>query len=278
VKSGGRTERICGCAERAEASRPAGFGTLFRSLPGGFLVSCRGYSEYGKRWEKQPSNVDEGDPRMKSSSLSVFPILLAFPLISAGAGPAPPNSDPEKVKASLIAAAYLNGQLTAVNIEEKKFTLKVEYKKSVLNEKVQQQLTDLSRQYQQTVSVPRPDRNRAANLANQITAAEAKLYDQVDDSIDFEIQGTDKLTVRTLIEPTKEGGGKYSASELVRLRVNISLPGYPLEIKELEKDKWVHVYLDKAKLPSSKAKDPTYTATMIVLVVHKEPPATKTTK
>ncbi len=215
---------------------------------------------------------------MKSSSLSVFPILLAFPLISAGAGPAPPNSDPEKVKASLIAAAYLNGQLTAVNIEEKKFTLKVEYKKSVLNEKVQQQLTDLSRQYQQTVSVPRPDRNRAANLANQITAAEAKLYDQVDDSIDFEIQGTDKLTVRTLIEPTKEGGGKYSASELVRLRVNISLPGYPLEIKELEKDKWVHVYLDKAKLPSSKAKDPTYTATMIVLVVHKEPPATKTTK
>jgi hypothetical protein len=215
---------------------------------------------------------------MKYSSLFVLAILLALPVLSLRADPAPMNVDPAQVRAAQIKAAYLTGQLTAVNVEEKKFTLKIDYKKSVLNEKVQQQLTDLNRQLQQVLSSPRPNRNQAANLSNQIAGAQAKLYDQADDAIEYEIQGGDKLMVRTQTVPTKDGGGKYTESELVKMRGNISLPGYPVEVKELEKDKWVHIYLDKAKLPSTKAKDPVYTATMIVLVPHKEPAESKPAK
>jgi hypothetical protein len=171
----------------------------------------------------------------------------------------------EKETAKLVAQSYIEGQLFSVDTAEKKFTLHVTYKSMVLNTKVQQQVANLQNQLATALNNKRPDRNRIATLSNQIQDAESKLYDQVDGSVDIELKGTDKLRVRTLVEPTKENGAKLSAPELAAAAGNFGLPGYPAKVEDLEKDKTVRVYLDKSKLGVGKPKDDVYPVATIVL-------------
>jgi hypothetical protein len=162
-------------------------------------------------------------------------------------------TDPAAAKARLLKAAYLEGQLTSVDADEKKFSIQAIDKVQVLNPKMQQAYATAQTNYNNAI------RNRNPSAAGKHLAemrdAQAKMYDTQEIQIDFDLKGTDKINVRTQITPTKEDGSKYSQVELAGLKGTNGLPGYAAKISSLEKAQWVRVYIDKNKLGSTKVKD-----------------------
>jgi hypothetical protein len=162
----------------------------------------------------------------------------------------PPDPDAAKLRAKLLNAPYLEGQLTSVDGDEKKFSMTVVEKVQVINPKAQQQLTQAQQNYANAVK----NRNQGQinNAAKAISDATAKLYDSKDVSHDFDLKGSTKINLRTLITPTKDDGSKYTSVELAGLKGTSGLPGYSCKMESFEKSAWVRAYIDKNKLRDMK--------------------------
>ena len=100
--------------------------------------------------------------------------------------------------------------------------------------------------------------------------AQSKLYDVNEVPHDFDLKGSSKLNLRTLITPMKEDGTKYTQVELAGLKGTGGLPGYSCKVDSFEKGTWVRVYIDKTKYRDMK-KDSDAPVPLTTLVVIPEP-------
>jgi hypothetical protein len=196
-------------------------------------------------------------------------MLLAMTLaLLEGRAADPVDPDAAKLRAKLLNAVYIEGQLTAVEGEEKKFSMTVTEKVQTINQKAQQQLTQAQQNYANALR----GKNQGAinNAAKAVSDAQAKLYDTKDVSHDFDLQGTKNFNLRTQITPTKDDGSKYTSVELSGLKGTSGLPGYSCKIEAAEKGTWVRAYIDKNKLRDMK-KDSDAPLPLTTLLIIPEP-------
>lgn len=203
----------------------------------------------------------------------VWVLLLAFVIVPThvqGQGKDAP--DPTKAaRAKMLGAAYIEGQLVIVDGDEKNFSVRAMDKVQFPNAKMQEKYAAAQRNY----GIASAQRNTANmnRYAKEMSDTTPKLYDTKEVPVDFDLTGTDKLAVRTLITPTKEDGSKYTSNELLKLRGNSSLPGYPAELGQLTKGDWVRIYLDRNRMVGRKKEDAPLPVATIVVVPTPEKPA-----
>jgi hypothetical protein len=208
-----------------------------------------------------------GGHAMRCLTWSAMLLSLTLALLEGRAAD-PVDPDAAKLRAKLLNAPYIEGQLTGVEGEEKKFSITAIDKVQTVNQKAQQQLAQAQQNYQNALR----GKNQGAinNAAKAISDAQAKLYDTKEVSHDFDLQGTKNFSLRTLITPTKDDGTKYTSVELAGLKGNSGLPGYAAKIEAFEKGAWVRAYLDKNKLRDMK-KDSDAPLPLTTLVLIPEP-------
>jgi hypothetical protein len=190
--------------------------------------------------------------------LVILPVWAADTVIN----PDKPSEDP-KVRAKLLQADYLQGKLTSIEGEgeEKNFVLEVAHKVKGVNKEVEQKLLDLNKQFQAAVSAK--DANRVRQLTTDIQALQAKYYEMKDVPYEFALKSDKSLVVRrTKLQPKESDDGKpvkYTEEEIKKLKGDDpKVPGYAAEFKDLDKDIYVKVYIDKSKIkpaPKDKKKD-----------------------
>jgi hypothetical protein len=198
--------------------------------------------------------------------LTVLLVAIALLPISAAAPPKAPVkkevTEPEARKL-LLAKPFIEGKISKLDIDgdEKTLTVKAAWQVKYPNAEGQRRWYDLSRRYQEAL------RNRNVEeikkIADEAPGAALARYDVEETPVDFMLKCGKELKVRRLELPEKEAGadGKpvpYTAKEKAALKGDDpKLPGYNAELKELDLDVNVQIYLVKEKKPVGKepAKD-----------------------
>lgn len=194
-----------------------------------------------------------------------------------------------KVRASLLQGESMVGKLTAVEGEgdEKTYVLEVGYKQKGVNKQIEAKMAEL---YKAGIAAAQAKNNaQAQDLKKQYDALAPKLYEMQEVPYEFALKSDKSLIVRRSTLPPKEGEdgkpGKYTAEEKAKLKGDDpKLPGYTADVKDLDKDILVRVYIDKTKIKPPAPKDkkkkdddtpdeiPTYHVKMFVIL-----PAPETT-
>jgi hypothetical protein len=186
-------------------------------------------------------------------------LLVVLPVLAADIlNPDKPDQDPV-LRLKLLKGDYLTGKLTEINAdgEEKTFSLEVTMKSKVENADQKKRYTDLYRQYADAYR--RGNQGQVNNLLPQLKDAKDKMYEMQDVPYDFLLKAGKNFSVRRQKLLPKEEDGKvvpYTEEERKKLKGDPKLPGYMAEVKDLDKDIPVRVYLDKVKLklPAQPAK------------------------
>jgi hypothetical protein len=208
----------------------------------------------------------------------VYPVLvLGLPLLAADPVNTDKPQDDPKLRSKILQFEFMHGKLKEIDGDgdEKTFLLEVPYKTKVMNPKVAAKIEDLKKQYQKA------DKNQAKTILQNLSDENEILYEMKEVPFEFSLKSSKDLIVRRLHLQREDQDGKpitYTAEEREKLKGdNPKLPGYGATVKDLEKDGWVRVYLDRGKvrLPSTtaKGKDETvhYPVTMFVIVPAPDP-------
>lgn len=220
--------------------------------------------------------------------------LAALALVwSATAAPLDNILDPgaaevAKYKAKVLAGAYIQGKLTAFDVdgEEKSFSVQVPFQVRTPNAEGQKKYGEVYQQY--AAAYRAGNAGEVQRLYGVLVEAYKGAFDVEDRPIDLEFLATPKLVIRRLTLPPKEPGddgkpARYSAKELAELKGDAKLPGYKATLKDLETDQTVRVYIDKSKLkpPPKKEKgkeqeapeEPAFFPVTMILIVPDVMPA-----
>lgn len=210
--------------------------------------------------------------------------LAALTLVwSATAAPIDNLLDPgaaevAKYKAKVIAGPYIQGKLASFDLdaEMKSFSVQVPFQIRTPNAEGQKKYGEVYQQY--AAAYRGGNAGEVQRLYPLLVDAYKGAFDVEDRPIDIELLASDKLVIRRLTLPPKESDDgkpvRYTAKELADLKGDPKLPGYKADVKDLETDQNVRVYIDKSKIkPAPKKKDaeapeePAYfTVTMIIIV------------
>jgi hypothetical protein len=169
----------------------------------------------------------------------------------------PSKVDPDKLRVKLLANPFIEGKLTDFDADAKRFRLEYLHQVKTPIAAKQKAYTDALAQFnaalrRQTTSLEEIKRLQAEGIK-----AEQAAFKTDETPIPFELQGGKSLAVRTLVGPDSK------ARQLT-----------PAALKDLDKGKYVRVFLDKARpkpAPGTKPEEVVYTVTTIVLVPLPEP-------
>jgi hypothetical protein len=201
----------------------------------------------------------------------LFLVLASLPSLGLAQFGTPRKSvDPVKLKAKLLSGTSIEGHLTKIDSDEKRFTCRYTHEEKKPIPAEQQKLNQLNQQWQQALAKRSTSLDQLQKLQEQCRAAYKTAFDIDETNVDFELQGEKSLAVRTLIEPTDADGKtkKLTYAEKQKLKGDPRLPGYQATLKDIDSKTWVRVYIDKNKkpMPGDKASEPIYPLTMIVIV------------
>lgn len=200
--------------------------------------------------------------------------VLLFPTLTDAQTAKPAKVDPEKVRAKLLLAQYMEGKLVRIDAAEKQFTFAHVIETKTPNAEGQKQLNAAYAQFNAALakrSTPLADLKK---LQKAGIAAEKGAFNIEETQIAFELKGDKGFVVRTLLLPTGADGKvqKLTPADEKKLKGDPKQPGYNIgyaaEAKDLDQKKWVRVYLDKKNKPAAgtKPEDTVYSATMLVII------------
>jgi hypothetical protein len=159
------------------------------------------------------------------------------------------KEDPKEVKEKMINSGVLPGRVIGVDAEQKILNLRVTLLIAVPNLDVAQGLIELQVQLIQTARNGDVDGFRETQA--QMLEQYAILYSIEEREEDVALQLIDGVKVRKLrLPPARDAKGKprkYTPKELRDLKGADKLPGFPVDLKELQEDQFVQVQLVKRK-------------------------------
>ncbi len=193
----------------------------------------------------------------------LLPTMALLPVLAIAQDTKKDAKDPKDTAAldeaqgrkSAIKAGYVQGKLTAYDLDTKTFTVQFVYQKKAptANPQVKAEIAKLAAEYRQALQAK--DKNRAMQIYEQGVEANNRLYDITEVPITFDFSGSKDMSFRTLEIPLDDNGKPkvLSAAEKKELGVDPKLPGILLDPKKLDVDLVVRVYLD----PNKPVPDPT---------------------
>jgi hypothetical protein len=213
-----------------------------------------------------------------SRPLALLGLVGWLPLFAAAQTPAPktpappaaPLSDLDKLRAKMLTANYLDGQLTQVDADHLKFTFVCTYQNKKPVPAEVKKLNELTYRFQAALQ------RRSTSLAElEKMQAEGRqllktAYEVEETPVYFELKAEKNLVVRTVFTPNgPDGKPLRSPSDLQRLRVPNTQPVlYVASVKDLDKLHYYRLYIDKSKkpIPPAQADElPVHTAGMFVI-------------
>jgi hypothetical protein len=199
-----------------------------------------------------------------------FAILLSalalLPLVALAQ--AQGKVDVAKVRAKLVAGMYIEGKLTDIKEDEKKFNFvyTVHNKKPV--PQGQAKLADITRQFNAALATRSTSLDQLKKLQEQGKAALKAAYDVEETPIVFELKGEKNLAIRTLIPPS---GKSLTTAEIQKLKGDPRQPGLMAKIKDLDTKGFVRIYLDKSKFKATAKDNETTVYPITTIVIIPEP-------
>jgi hypothetical protein len=201
-------------------------------------------------------------------SLSLL-VLLTVVVVPA-AGQEPKAVDEAAVRTRLLAATFIEGKLTELEVDgaDKKIVLTY----TMQNKKAK---PGGIRKYQEAVlryNASLDQRSTSLDLIKKLKAdvdkAAKDAFDVKETPIPFDLQVTDKTPVRFASLPRNpDGSPKFTAAQQAKLRGDGRLPGYAARLADLNQQVVVRVYLDKAKLKKKAEKEPAAYPVSLILIV-----------
>ena len=195
-------------------------------------------------------------------------LLMVLALVPAlGIAQTTGKVDVPKLKAKLLQAGIIEGHLVMADDDEKRcsFQYIIEVKKPLPGGAAK--LGEINARWQQALAMRSTALADLQKLQAEARAVYKNAYDIQQTPIDFEIKGEKNLAVRTTLPPIDENGKlkKLTPAELAKLKgKDPRLPGYACKLKEIAKDDWVRIYLDKTKKPMGDP--PVYPVNMIIVI------------
>lgn len=204
-------------------------------------------------------------------------ILVALPAFGvAQTAKTQPAVDLDKVRAKLLTGPFIEGQLTVLAAEEKRFQLRHVHQVKTPNADVQTKLKLLTAQFNAALLRRSTSLDELRKMQADGMALEKIAYQVAEYPILFTLQGDKNLVVRTLLPPVDAKGNplRLTPAEKQKLIGNPRYPGYQAAIQDLNARPTVQVYLDRSKLKpaaDTKPEEAVYPLTMIVIVPEPQP-------
>ena len=177
--------------------------------------------------------------------------LLVVPSLAQDAAP---EVDKKLIDRALT-GQFLQGKITAMDLEKKAFTIRVVVEsKKTLNKEAAKRFAELNLRLKRS-----PNKQAYDQLLPEVKAAYDAQYDVKETIHDFKIHGSNTFQVRVDRLPPREGtDGKpknYTVQELAKLKGSGGLPGYIADPRDLDSSVDVRAYLireSKAKVEPPK--------------------------
>jgi hypothetical protein len=207
------------------------------------------------------------------SSFSRACLLLALLLLLAGPAEGQDKAgkvDEAAIRTKLLAGTYIEARLAEADAEgaERKFTIEYVHQTKKAKATGLARYTEAARRYNAALNVQSTALETIKELHAKVKEAEKETYEIDETPIRLQMSAGKNLVVRNLALPTDKDGKELRFTERQKLRGDGRYPGYQAQLKDLEADKKVRVYVDKSKVKAGAAKndDTVYPITMIVLV------------
>jgi hypothetical protein len=179
----------------------------------------------------------------------LLPTLALLPVAGLAQNAKKTEFDETKVRTAQLNGTFIQGKLAAHDDEKWEFTVVYVHQVKTPNLDNRKKYDALKKQYQQALA--RKDKAGAQKLADDASTLAGALDNVEEYPIQFECKGPKGMPIRTLAKPVGDDGKpkKLTAAEDKKLKGDDpKLPGYTVDIKNLDNDIIVRVYIDKAKL------------------------------
>jgi len=176
-------------------------------------------------------------------ALVLLPALL---LPALAAGQTTGKVDVARLRAKLLQGQYIDGHLTSISEEDKRFGFEYTYEVKKAVPAGQAKLADVNRRWQAALAMRSTGLDALMKLQAEARAAYKAAYTFDVSPVPFELKGEKNLRVLTTVALPNR---KLTATEQAKLRT-----GLPITLKDLDTKQWVRIYLDRTKKPTP-AKD-----------------------
>ncbi|MBL8795616.1 MAG: hypothetical protein JNM56_17050 [Planctomycetia bacterium] len=201
-------------------------------------------------------------------------VLLLFPALTDAQVGKQAKVDPEKVRAKLLLAQYIEGKLIRIDPKDKTFTFAHTIETKSPNAEGQKKLTAAYQAFNQALakrSTPLADLKKLQKAGME---AEKGAFNIEETQVSFELKGNPTFVVRTLVLPKGADGKvqKLTPAEEKKLKGDPKQPGYNMgyaaDVEDLNQKQWVRAYIDKRTkaTPGEKPSDTVHPATMLVII------------
>lgn len=193
----------------------------------------------------------------------LLPALMLLPALAVGQTTAG-KVDAAKLKTKLLQQTAIDGHLTNINEEEKRFSFEYNYevKKPVAGG--QAKLNAINARWQAALGKMTTGLDDLKKLQAEARAVYKAAFEFDVTPVPFELKGEKTLKVLTTVAPANK---KLTSTEQAKLRT-----GLPITLKDLDTKQWVRIIIDKTKKPApvKEGEAPVYPITSIIVI---PPPA-----
>jgi len=156
--------------------------------------------------------------------------------------------DVAKVKAKLLTQQYIEGHITKINEDDKRFTFEYPFQIKKPNPQAQAKYNAILQQFNAALNVRSTSLDQLKKMQDDGHAAYKAAFEIEETPIPFELKGEKNLSVRTMFPPAGlDPKKKLTAAEIQKLKGDPRQPGYLATLKEVTPKEWVRVFLDKNK-------------------------------
>lgn len=190
-----------------------------------------------------------------------LPALALLPSLAVGQAKAPAKVDEAALRPKLLAAQYVEGKLTTLDLDDDK---KVVLTYTHVTETKKPKAAAAYKKYADAVNAYNAALGRRDTSLEQIEKLKGEVDSAIKDAFDveeipvkFELKVTDKTPIRFSAIPTNPDGTAKKT-------------GYTAKLSDLNKTNKVQVYFDKAKIKKGdKGEDTVYPVDKIIIVLPK---------
>lgn len=157
--------------------------------------------------------------------------------------------DVAKIKAKLLTQQYIEGHITKVDEDDKRFTFEYPYQVKKPNPQAQAKFNAVQLRFNAALNVRSTSLDELKKLQDEGRAAYKAAFAIEETPIPFELKGDKNTAIRTMFPPAGADGKpkKLTPAEEKKLKGDPRQPGYIATTKELTPKEWVRVFLDKNK-------------------------------